>query len=230
MPETAEADIGVNFYPLSTEREKGGYIRPNNFNKTTDKVITFLHGKICHGVARSIRAGKYLSVAFPKVPTMEKSVKDEDPTEDMMSTYQAKKDRYDAEVKVWSTERKKLMDGKYYAVELIHRQCTSGMREALQQRDEYEKVVEDGDVLGLLELVKTFSLGHRGKGYQVKNAFDDLRRIIDCHQGPREKNGDYRDRMETAILRAEQSGLSLSKAFKFKSQDGEDMSPKDTRD
>ena len=161
---------------------------------------------------------------------MEKSVKDEDPTEDMMSTYQAKKDRYDAAVKVWSTERKKLLDSKYYVVELINRQCTSGMREALQQRSEYKKVVDDGDVLGLLDLVKTCSLGHRGKCYLVKNAFEDLQRIIDCHQGPREKNGDYRDRMETAILRAEQSGLCLSKAFKFKSQDGEDMSPKETRD
>ena len=76
MPETAEADIGVNFYPLSTERGKGGYIRPNNFNNNTDNVSTFLHAKSCHGVARSIRAGKYLSVAFPKVPTMDGRVTD----------------------------------------------------------------------------------------------------------------------------------------------------------
>ena len=41
-PDTAKADMRVNFYPVAAEEGKGGYIRPNNFSKTTEHLITYL--------------------------------------------------------------------------------------------------------------------------------------------------------------------------------------------
>ena len=44
-PDSAIDDMGVNYLPLQSEKGQNGYIRPNNFNKTKEKMITFLGGK-----------------------------------------------------------------------------------------------------------------------------------------------------------------------------------------
>jgi hypothetical protein len=202
-------------------------------------MITFLGGKGQNPVARSIRADKYIASPFPPAPMRPKVVKSESTDVDVKSEddvdaaslaiYESRKDKYQAQVKIWANETKNLSDGKYYAVEVALAQCTNPMREALKLSDKYDDVVGDGDILALLKIIQTCSLSHKGRGYQVKNTILDVKRIFSCYQAEGESNQDYRDRLETSILRAEQHGFNISKAFTFKNDDDEDMSEKETK-
>ena len=80
-PEGAIEDMGVNYFPLQSEKGQTGYIRPNNFSRSKEKMITFLGGKGRNQVARSIRADKYLSPSFPDAPVRPKTVKSEEGTD-----------------------------------------------------------------------------------------------------------------------------------------------------
>ena len=143
--------------------------------------------------------------------------------------YEALRDRYQAQVKIWTNAEKELSDGKYYAVEVALAQCTSPMREALKLCDGYDDTIADDDILALLKIIQTCSMSHKGRGYQVKNTILDLKRVITCRRAEEESNQDYRDCLETTILRAEQHGFQFDKAFTFKGKDGEEMSDKETK-
>ena len=193
-PDGAIDNMGVNYFPLQSEKVQSGYIRPNNFAKTREKMITFLGGKGQNQVARSIRADKYLTPSFPTAPIKTKAIKsevvpekkgtcvDEDEmNERATAAYQTLKDRYQAQVKIWANETKSLDDGKYYAVEVALAQCTTSMREALKICDNYDTTIDEGDILALLKLIQTCSLSNKGRGYQVKNSVMDLKRVLSCY-------------------------------------------------
>ena len=242
-PDTAKADMRVNFYPVAAEEGKGGYIRPNNFSKTTEHLITYLYDNNRDSIGRSIRAMKYMESKFPTAPKRTKKVRSliksdpvkgveqgDDPPqgEDIEDlTFEAKKDQYQAEVKIWATEKKKLTDGKFYACEIILAQCTRGMREALEMQPKFQETKEDGDAIELLRMIEACSLLTKGRGYDVKNAIEDLKDMLECTQGERESNQSYRDRLETTIHKAEQYGFSFAGAFKFKNKEDKDKYNKD---
>jgi hypothetical protein len=153
----------------------------------------------------------------------EDSESDEDSTEDIISigsddtyAYECKRDIYREKLKLYVRKETDFESEKKFAVEAVLSQCSTDMKDKLKARKKYAKIIHTADVLALLNEVRTCSLDCSDEGYIVYNASQSIKSIWTCHQMRDERNQDYKDRMDGAVLQFEQLGGDLSRIFKFK--------------
>ena len=151
------------------------------------------------------------------------SESDEDSTEDIISIgsddtydYECKRDIYREKLKLYVRKETDFEAEKKFAIEAVLSQCSTDMKDKLKARKKYARIIHKADILALLNEVRTCSLDCSDEGYIVYNASQSVKSIWACHQMRDERNQDYKDRMDSAVLQFEQLGGDLSRIFKFK--------------
>ena len=139
-----------------------------------------------------------------------------DEEDDPDLAYERDKSIFNVQSKLWADKSYKVEQQKFQACTIIQAQCSDALTDRLKADASLKEIMETSDCIRLLELVKTSSLGHGGRGYELKNNIDGVIDLLTCSMGPRESRRNYYSRFDAALLHAKKAGLKLEKLVDFK--------------
>ena len=140
-----------------------------------------------------------------------------------MDAYKDKKD----EIK---KRKEKIREGRPYARDVLLAQCTREMKERLKAMEDYDRVIEESDVISLLKMIKACGLDYSEDGYIVHNAVHVLRELLTYTQDRDQTNQDYRDELDARYLKLVQIGGNLGRLFEFSDEKHSDLPTEELRE
>ena len=112
-----------------------------------------------------------------------------------------------------------LTKGKVFAIRVIMAQCSSNMHAILNSREGFRAARQEGDVVKVLQHVKTACYDFNVAGDEVNTLWHALFRLVNTRQRTTESRHEYMERLMAAMQRFEQAGGSVSGLIAIKKSD-----------
>ena len=222
-PESMIPDLKGHVFTLASQKPE----RPGNHDLVVGAISEYLSKNGAPEVSRGLLAGKMPVLEKPSFPkkikrevqiTKTKKEDEDAPSDDddVDLIYERDKSIFNVQSRLWADKSYKIVQQKFQACTVIKAQCSDALADRLKADPIYEKIIEEGDCIRLLKLVKTSSLGHGGRGYELKNSIDGVIDLLTCSMGQRESRRNYYSRFDAATLHAANVGLKLETLIDFK--------------
>ena len=112
-----------------------------------------------------------------------------------------------------------LTKGKVFATRIIMAQCSSNMLAILNSREGFRATRLEGDVVTILQHLKTACYDFNVAGDEVNTLWHTLFRLVNTRQKTTESRHDYMERLMAAMQRFEKAGGSISGLISIKKSD-----------
>ena len=216
-------DLKGHVFTLASQKPE----RPGNHDLVVGAISEYLSKNGASEVSRGLTAGQMPVLKKPSFPKklrrevqITKAKKEDDDAsdedEDVDLIYERDKSIFNIQSKLWADKTYKIEQQKFQACTVIMAQSSDALTDRLKADPSFEEIIEVGDCIRLLALVKTSSLGHGGRGYELKNSIDGVVDLLTCSMGPRESRRNYYSRFDAAILHATNVGLKLETLIDLK--------------
>ena len=143
--------------------------------------------------------------------------------------YQTLLEVHKKEIDLYVKSKAKLKEGKDFAIRCIWAQCSTGMKAVLNNRKGFSKSSKAGDVIAVLDHVRTACYDFNVAGNPYNIYWHALYRLVNTRQRKNEDGHSFRERLLTAIKRFEQVGGSMSRLIEVDKTDPKTDDVKHTR-
>ena len=133
------------------------------------------------------------------------------------------------EIDLYVKSKSKLKEGKDFAIRCVWAQCSTGMKAVLQNRKGFSVSRKSGDVIAVLDHVRTACYDFNVAGNPYNIYWHALYRVMNTRQRKNEDGHSFRERLLTAIKRFEQVGGSMSRLIEVDKSDPKTSDAKHTR-
>ena len=160
------------------------------FNKTTDKILNYIFS--------NYDQGKYVKESLEKYEVYDIELWRPEEIEEGTELGEVEKMVLQQEVRAYVQIRNKFEDNMYKAFGLIYGQCTTGLKNKLEARKDWEALKDKGDPIQLLTAIKEITQNFQDSKYPIAAVHKSIVDFFAIKQGEKEGLPAYTKRFKCA--------------------------------